>query len=232
MAAVLETEIEELNKILSNTLLAKGEDRIQKCQSACLLLLKWLAYLRDSEQTGCCDEMLTSLQSCLIEAAGSISMGLVRYAIFSMRAQIDLAVAWLFYKDHPVEWNAVVATGDGFLLKRDVFEHLSTYNERFNIRMNLLEKHKRRTISDPYRVLSAHIHGQSALVIPKFKKLKEMVYPDNRCEEAIQLQREVGEYISDTFISLFGDKWASLPKEAIKDAQARVPSDKHPILFG
>ena len=182
--------------------------------------------------TGCCDEMVVSLQGCLVEGAGAVSMGLVRPAIFSMRAQIDLALAWLFYKDHPVEWKAVVATGEGFLLKGEVLEHLSKYRERFDTRMKLLEKSKQREISDPYRLLSAHIHGQSTLVIPKFKRLKDLIYPDKRCEEAVRLQREVAEYISDIFIAYFGDKWASLPAEVVKDVRTRVPTDKQPILFG
>jgi hypothetical protein len=232
MATSPKSEILQLNMLVSDTLIAEGEARITKCQSACLLPLKWLAYLHGSERTGCCDEMLNSLQSCLVEAAGAISAGFVRYAILSMRTQIDLTVAWLFYKDHPVEWSAVVATGDGFVLKRDVFEHLSTYKEQFSTRMNLLEKHKHRTTPDPYRLLSAHIHGQSTLVIPKFKRLKDLVYSEARCEEAIRLQREVSEYISDIFVAYFGDKWASLPGEAIKDARTRIPSDKYPVLFG
>lgn len=232
MSTTSKAEITQLETALVDTLAAEGEKRIQGYQSACVLLLKWLAYLRTSEQTGCCDEMLISLQSCLVEAAGAIATGLVRYAIFSMRAQIDLTVAWLFYKDHPVEWNAVVASGEGFMLKGELLKHFSTYNGAFSTRLSLLEKSRRRTILDPYRLLSAHIHGQSSLVIPKFKNLKDLVHPIVRCDEAIRLQGEVTEYISDIFISYFGDKWASLPEEAIKDAQARVPSDKQPILFG
>jgi hypothetical protein len=224
-------EIIRLNKVVSETLKAKGDDRLQRGQSACVPLLKWLSYLRTSEATGCCDEMLGSMQGCLVETVGSIAMGLVRPAIFSMRSQIDLCVAWLFYKDHPIEWNAVVSSGDGFLLKRDVFEHFSTYKSQFDTRMNLLEKHRCRKIPDPYRLLSAHIHGQSTLVIPKFKSLEDMVYPEGSCNDALLLQKEVAEYISDILLSYFGDKWASLPEEIIKDAQARVPAGKLPVLF-
>lgn len=224
-------EVASLKKVISETLAAQGEKRIKKSQDACLPLLKWLAYLRNSERTGSCDEMLTSLQSCLVETAGSISMGLVRSAIFSMRTQVDLAVAWLFYKDHPSEWNAVVSTGEGFFLKREVFEHFSVYNKQIEARLSLLEKYKRRKISDPYRLLSAHIHGQSTLVIPKFKNLSDLVYSDKRCEEAVALQAEVTEYISDVFVAYFGSKWASLPEDVVKDAKDRVPDDKLPILF-
>ncbi|TWI62454.1 hypothetical protein IQ16_06781 [Bradyrhizobium huanghuaihaiense] len=224
-------QLVSLKKSLTRSLDESGEQRVLDCQSACSSVLHWISYIRGSELSGNCDNLVDALQGGAIETAGCIAMGLVRPALFSLRSQIDLAVAWLFYKDHPVEWESVVRTGEGFLLKRDVFEHFSKYRNQFSPRLELLDKHKNRKLSDPYRVLSAHIHGQSSLVVPKFRKLHELIYPASRCDEAVKLQAEVAEYISDIFLAYFGDKWASLPSEVIASVQLRVPADKLPALF-
>ncbi len=198
---------------------------------ACSALLKWVAYLKRSEQTGCCDEMVSGLHTAAVEVAGFVAVGFVRPALFSLRGQIDMAVGWLYYKDHPVEWQYVVETGEGFLSKGEVFLYLNKYKENFSSRLGLLNKHKIRNTDDPYRLLSAHIHHQSSLVIPKFLKLESMVYPEKRCAEAIKLQAEVTEFISDIYVAYFGSKWASLPDSIISSVKARVPANNHPTLF-
>lgn len=228
----LTEQVDTLTKVLCTRLRTDGETRLSDCQSACTPILHWLTYLRSSELTGCCDEMLASLQGCAVETAGMVAMGLVRPAIFSLRAQIDSAVGWLFYKDHPMEWTNVVSTGEGFLLKGAVFEHFAVYRKNFLMRMNLLEKHKSRSVTDPYRLLSAHVHGQSSLVLPRFNGLEDLVYESALCEQSILLQQEVAEYISDMFVSYFGDKWASLPEVIVRSVKARVPQERQPELFG
>jgi hypothetical protein len=67
--------------------------------------------------------------------------------------------------------------------------------------------------------------------MPNFTKLEALIYSEKRCAEALQMQREVSEYISDMFLAYFGDKWASLPGKIVSAAKSRVPADKQPILF-
>ena len=66
--------------------------------------------------------MLVGLQTAAVEVAGFIAVGFVRPAIFALRGQIDLAAGWLYDKDHPLEWEHVVKTGEGFLQKGEKFQ--------------------------------------------------------------------------------------------------------------
>jgi hypothetical protein len=224
-------QLESLRKSIGTSIKSSGEQRLKEGEAALSDVLVWLDYLQKSETTGCCNEMIIGIHSAGVEAAGTIAVGLVRSAIFAMRGQIDLAVAWLFFKDHPVEWEHMLRTGEEFKLKGEIFDFFATYRPKFPLRLALLQKYKTRKLDDPYRILSAHIHVQSTLVMPKFSKLEALIYPEKRCAEALQMQREVSEYISDLFLAYFGDKWASLPSKVVAAAQSRVPADKQPILF-
>lgn len=59
-----------------------------------------------------------------------------------------------------------------------------------------------------------------------------MVYPEKQCKEAVSLQTEVSEYVSDIFLAYFASKWPSLPDEIVKPMKLRIPAEKHAKLFG
>src|SRR5438552_1438660 len=118
-------QIIRLRKAVIQSIDSNGASRVVQCHNACLTLLHWIKHLRKSETTGCCDEMLLGLQAAAVEVAGYLALGLVRPAIFAMRGEIDLALAWLFYRGHPVEWQHVLHTGEGFKLKGDIFDFLA-----------------------------------------------------------------------------------------------------------
>jgi hypothetical protein len=230
-SAIHKEQLARLARAVVSSIETNGEIRIEQCELAVSELLHWLAYLRASEVTGRGDQILDGVHSAVMEAAGTIALGLVRPAIFAMRGQIDLALSWLFFKDHPVEWDYMVRTGHEFKSKSEFLTFIDTYHTKFSERLTVLKKFKSRTLDDPYGVLSAHIHNQNSFVTPKFQSLKAIVYCHERCLEAIKLQSEVSEYIGDIFLAYFGDKWASLPDKITKSATHRVPAEKQPILF-
>ncbi|MCK1283443.1 hypothetical protein IVB41_05775 [Bradyrhizobium sp. 44] len=194
-------------------------------------ILHWIDYLKGSELTGCCDDMLDGIRATAVEASGCIALGLIRPALFALRAQIDATIAWLFFKDHPIEWEFLLRTGDGFKSRNETIEFFGRYVERFTARFQILTAHRTRSVEQPYRLLSAHIHGQSALVVPTFQNLAAMVYPKGQCEEAIKIQADVVEYIGDIFLSYYASKWPALPDSILSAAKARVPNEKHSSLF-
>jgi hypothetical protein len=199
--------------------------------SASVLILHWVDYLKKSQLTGCCDDILDGIRATAVEASGCIALGLIRPAMFALRAQIDATMAWLYFKDHPVEWDFLLRTGEGFKARGEIVEYLVKLVERYSVRFSILNSHRNRTVEQPYRLLSAHIHGQSTLVIPTFQNLAAMVYPEVRCREAVKLQVEVSEYIGDVLLSCFASWWSALPEEIINSVKLRVPAAKQAQLF-
>lgn len=209
---------------LTHQLTTQGEKLASEHYLACMPLLQWLDYLRGSERTGNADELLDGLRASIIEAMGCVALGLVRPAIYSMRCQIDVALGWLYFKDHPVEWAKVGRTGDGFLMKKDALYYLDDCFPRFSNRLNALVGARNRSEKDPYWLLSAYVHAQSPATVPSYGNLETLIWPSGKCYDAVKMQTEVSEYISDVFISVFALKWASLPETLVSSTTKRLPN--------
>ncbi len=117
------------------------------------------------------------------------------------------------------------------MLRRDVLAYLEEYYKTFKSCFATLQSVKIRRETDPYRLLSAHVHSQSPLVIPSYEYLDTLVKPRERCLECVQLQAEITEYLSDVLLACFADKWASLPQVIVDAAGARLGPKKLAKVF-
>lgn len=208
-----------------------GVDTLEKLNAASFLMLHWLKHLHDSQRTGTADQMLTGVGSLIRECAATLSLGLVRSAMLSMRGQIDLVLSWLYFKDHHVELNIVEREGEGYKLKGEVWKYLQTAHPKFGARFTVLEQCATRKAIDPYRLLSGHIHGQSAKAIPAVKSLEKVVSSFTDCERAIELQGYCAEYLNDILLAIYLDDWHAIPKPIQLAFEQRDMSAKQKAEF-
>lgn len=199
-----------------------GDEIISSHERASDLAAAWLGYLRDSQSTDTANELLDGFHASLIEAAGCLAMGLIRPAIFAMRTQVDILFAWLFFKDHPVEWQHLESTGDKYRLVSEVIRYLRTYNRRFQDRFSLLRRHRTGGYEDPYRLLSAHVHAQNTATVPPLVEIHQLVQEKDRCLDCIQLQLEISEYLSDILTACFARQWIDLPESVTTSINCRL----------
>jgi hypothetical protein len=225
-------EAKALAEALSKRLGSDGPRIAFEIYTASDNLFKWLNYLVESELTAQCDEFIDGLRASIVETVSCGAAGLLRPAIFAIRAQVDIVFSWLYFKDHPVEWARVERTGDGFVLKRECLDYLRQNVPSFEARFTKLLETKTRKEGDPYRLLSAHVHAQGLSVLPKHNKLRAIVGPLKSANELAPLQAEVTEYISDILLSCFGRKWASLPDAISEAARMRLGKEKVATVFG
>lgn len=231
MSALLESELAELSSLTAANCATRGVAIAKAGEDACRLVLLWLQYLRISQITGTADCLLDGVASAAREGIACIALGLVRPAMNSLRLQIDLSLAWLYFKDHPVEWARVQETGDGFKLKAELLKYIGESFAGYSTRFGLLSDCKMRILDDPYRLLSAHIHGQSELVLPQVEKPKDIVASPIAQEDALKLQRECSEYINDIFWSVFANRWAGIPEELNSLLKGRFKSSDQRASF-
>lgn len=224
-------QLTELSKLTAANCDGRGADIIVVGESASKLLMLWLQYLRMYHVTGTADCLIDGTASAVREAIACLALGIVRPAINSLRLQIDLSLAWLYFKDHPVEWRRVQETGDGFKLKTELLKYLNESVVRYGSRFGLLRDCKTRTLDDPYRLLSAHIHGQSELVLPHVQMPQDIVATPQTQDEALKLQRECSEYINDVFWSVYADLWAGVPAELKATVEVRFKSPDQRVDF-
>jgi hypothetical protein len=227
----VKVQLDELSKQTTANCDGRGVAIITAGESASKLLMLWLHYLRAYHSTGTADCLIDGTASAVREAIACIVLGLVRSAINSLRLQIDLSLAWLYFKDHSVEWRRVQDTGEGFKLKTELLKYYSEAFPRYATRFGLLRDCKTRTLDDPYRLLSAHIHGQSELVLPRVQNLQDIVATTQAQDEALQLQGECSEYINDVFWSVFTDRWANVPAELKTTLEGRFKSPAQRVDF-
>ena len=212
-------EVMKFEAALAGRLTSSGSQVAEAAYQAALPQIEWLDYLRQSETTGVADEFLTGLRASIVEALGCLASGLVRPAMFAMRGQIDIALGWLYFKDHPVEWEKVIRTGDGFMLKRDVVTYLEENIPSFRSRFSALFAGRTRSEADPYRLLSAYVHGQSPATLPVYEGLETLLWKPHYCADGVKIQEEVSEYINDVLLAYFGSKWASIPSSRVSAAE-------------
>ena len=223
----VETQIGELIFAVQEFSAGNAASILEGINAACSDLLLWLTYLNAYERTGTADLLLDGVASSVRECAACAALGFVRPALFSARTQIDLLLGWLYFKDHPVEWNAVNERGEGFKLKRELLDYYGEYMQGYKMRFGLLQEVADRSESDPYRLLSAHIHAQSSMVLPDAMSLKDVVRSSSLVKQLPQLLIEVNEYVGDVLISMFARKWASIPGEIIDHIVLRLNTKKN-----
>jgi RNase P subunit RPR2 len=203
-----------------------GATLVEGVEDAAALALEWFQYLRKWRLTGVADELILGAHSAVVEAAACLSLGLVRPALFSMRAQIDMSLSWIFFKDHKIEWERVQAEGEGFKLKRDVVAYLEQHMVGFRSRLTLLRNHKRGQCEDAYRLLSAHVHSQSRATVPDTSDLAAIVRSESTCRECATIQREVSEFLNDVFFAFAPEIWPDAPNRIKTDFQERLTSSQ------
>lgn len=213
MTAISKLQVVELTDSINSFSSQFGElicDEVEKNSS---LLLRWLQYLGAYHLTGTADSLILAVGPAVREVAAMLAVGATRPALFSLRAQIDLVLTWLYFKDHSVEWNYVNSTGDGFKMKKDLIQYLATHYESFGLRYGILKNIKIRKEEEPYRLLSAHIHGQSSVVLPNGNKLSDSIRDESECRDCVGAVFAVTEYLNDIFLSIYADRWTSLHKD-------------------
>lgn len=199
----------------------RGEKLCEAMERAARSQLLWLHYLLEHRDTGTARCLIEGMESAIREAVACLILGLARPALNSLRMQIDLAISWLYFKDHPIEWELIQHTGENFKLKKELLQYLKDWHPKFGGRIGILQQIKRRKLVDPYRLLSAHMHGQNELSIPDIKAPTDALAKPGILAEVPLIQAECCEYLSDILWAVFGDHWRALPTELMSDLNER-----------
>lgn len=208
---MMKDSLKELANQIDNYCVSDGEQTILLAQKAATHQLLWLDFLRQGESTNHADCLLDGALSAIRESAVCIAIGLVRPAMGAMRLQIDLALSWLYFRDHVREWERVQRIGEGFKLKTEALKYLSEHIDGFSHRIGILKAVKTRAMEDPYRILSAHIHGQAISTLPVVDTPLSILCSPPARTEAVEMLAATSEFISDIFWSVFADDKFAIP---------------------
>lgn len=232
MASVVVPESSKLLARIDDRVSEKGDFYIEEIGNQTSLLRGWLAYLDSYEKTGCADILLEGVGSAIVEVAACLSVGFARMALSSIRAQVDLVMSWLFFKDHPVEWRHLEENGNGFMQKSEIVKYLSErYSKKFKSRLAVLDQAKTRAVTDPFSLLSAHMHRQAGGSIAKIGACEEVVCSNALCGDVVVIQGSANEYLNDVLLACYAEQWASLDEDIIAAARSRLTPGQEAIVF-
>jgi hypothetical protein len=202
-----------------------GTDVVAKVADAVKIYLAWLGYL-SSISTRTADSLLEGAKAAVVEVAGCLALGLVRPALGSLRAEVDMTLAWIFFDHHAVEWEHTKNTGENIKLRAEILRYLGQYYRRFKERYQILAQYRTRSVEEPYDLLSAHIHSQVSGTIPTATSLSALVGDINGCRECVQLQSDVAEYLADVLAACYADRWQDLPAAVTDSLKERLSPAK------
>jgi hypothetical protein len=207
-----------------------GHTQLDQMVVAAQDITDWLQHFRTTGN-GTANELLDGIQASVLEAVAYSAMGLARSSIGAIRQEIELTLAYTFFKDHPVEWEHVRNTGDGFRLPAEVRNYHREQSRDLARRIDLIDHVLPLSLSKLYRILSAHIHGQSPYTIPRPTDLPSMVKDEAVMESVVEMQRAVSGALSFYLVAVYAKDWMELPAAIVSRVAKQIPDQRRPEFF-
>lgn len=204
------------------------------CAAAAKPILTWVDWYQRSRPHSHALELLSGTEASVLEAVSYVSMGLARAALTAIRAQVDLVLGFTYFREHPAEWRLVNWTGDGFKLRSDIFKYQKEIDPGrggFNDRLGIMDQQNKPTLETCYRILSAHLHGQSANTLPKTGTIVELVATLDTLRDVVRLQEQTAIALSGYLLTLHAHEWNELPPDLVAWGKQLLTRDQQKAFF-
>lgn len=211
---------------------SEGMRILESMETAAQPLILWAQYLVGVSPENPAIAILEAARSAIVEASACNSVGFSRSAMGALRSEYEFFLAWTYYFEHRVECGNLFRGEADFMLPGATKKYLRDAYRNFERNFGVLQKVKKRKVDDPYRLLSAHVHGTSLAALPSYVDISAIVSPMAECEEIVSIQNDVSEYVSDVLVSIHAPNWPDLPAELRKSVQSRVGAKQLSILCG
>ena len=198
-----------------------------ECMDGIRPSLIWCAEKMKTNSSSSCGIILNGCYGSAVEAISLMSFGFVRPAVLSLRSHYELTLQYIYYRDHPVEWENVKGFRSQPSMPGVINRYLKDNFPKFEHRLKKLSKVKTRSCDDCYHVLSGVAHGAAIHSISSASSPVELLEPESVISQSVTVFRDVGEHICDIYVSSFESNWLSLPEVIRNDLRVRF-GDKNP----
>ena len=195
-------------------------------------IVLWLNYFEKTANAHVAEELLAGARSFVVESIAYLSLGLGRAAIAAIRGQVDLLTSYSFFRDHPSEWALVQDTGKGFKLRSDVYKYHEAASPGFTSRLDTIEVKYDYSLIKIYQILSAHLHAQASIVVPKTRYVNDVVLSKAYVRSIVELQGRASLAVSNFLISVYAKDWPELPAPVVSRAKDVLNPKKRSKFFG
>ena len=204
------------------------------CADAASGVLSWIEWYANSRPNASSPELLAGARASVLETVSYVGLGLARAAVTAIRLQVDLILSFTYFREHPAEWRLLNWIGDGFKLRSELVKyHCSIEPGRggFNDRLGIIDQANKPTLEECYRILSAHVHGQSSNTTPKIGSVRELVASKATLQQVVELQRQTANALSAYLLALHAREWNELPPAFVVWGKSLLTSEQQKVFF-
>ncbi|WP_426011433.1 hypothetical protein [Caulobacter sp. DWR2-3-1b2] len=199
------------------------EDALGEFSASLPLSKEWIQREVPLASSNPANPLLSGTKIALLEAGAAWAIGANRGAASSIRAYIENAFAWLYYKDHPVEFRVVDIGRSELTMPKGVQSYLKQVDGGFEKSYSVLAKCSMRGMENEYFYsnVSQFLHAHpafSSLAI----KIEEYAISSPRDMSFLKICRNVDEFISDNFTAYYRSSWDDVPGIVQKDVSSRL----------
>jgi hypothetical protein len=165
--------------------------------------------------------LLIAAKVAFVEAGTAWAIGSNRGAASSLRAYIEAAFAWLYYKDHVVEFRAVLQRQMDMSLPKTVQSYLKSIDSGWEKAYAMLARNKQRLNEYFYTDVSHFVHAHPAFASRSIN-IEQTAVSAPRDASFITLSSMVDEFISDNYLTSYRTSWGDVPKSVQENAANRL----------
>lgn len=192
------------------------EDRAASIPAALPLSIAWIDFETGHAADIPAADLLKGARLALLEAASAWAIGLNRGAAGSLRTFIENTFAWLYYKDHPIEFNLVTKKEIDLLLPKSIQKYLKEIDSGFDKAYSIIVKVQTRPDEYYYTNLSFFSHAHPSQLLSG-KPSHELVVTAPPDAGFLAVCANVDEFISDNFATAYRNSWGLVP-QIVKDS--------------
>ena len=201
--------------------LDKFETRSNQVSDSVPLSKAWIDAEAGSADENPAAPLLKGARLMLLEAATAWALGLNRGAAGSLRTYIENLFAWLYFKDHPVEYALVEQKTRELILPKSTQAYLKDIDKGFEKAYKYLNKNMDRPSEYFYTDLSFFVHAHPNQIL-KGKTASELVVTVPPEAIFTEICSQADEFISDNFVVAYRHSWGSVPAIVKDNVSARL----------
>src|SRR4029077_6674651 len=167
--------------------------------------------------------LLAGAKIALLESGTSWGMGSNRGAAASLPNNIENSIAWLYYKDHPVEYRVMAEREDDLQLPKAVKNYLQKIDRGYERAYSVMAATARRPAEYFYTNISQYVHAHPAFA-DLGNDIAVIAISQPRDKKFLEICAGADEFVSDVYVTFYRHNWESIAQPVRDNLKSRLGS--------
>ena len=202
----------------------------QRVDDALAVVAVWVHQLEKMDQGNPALSFVREAHSSAIAASVLMAVGMYKPAAASMRACLECAMYFSFFRDHPAELRTLTLSPAFYVTKEYIVDYFKTHGVRFGEREQAVAFLSR--LAPWYARISAVIHGQVPGVWSNGPRLDDDHSDSDRVVEVLEFFERMSELVNGCFIATLPEAHMRVIDKSARDLLAKgMSAEKRRVLM-